>query len=122
MEEALDPISSTVLTRYRGHTCNPSTEEVQAGESEVQGCLQLCNEFKASLGYMKLHPSPQGEKPEEMRLLGSDRVSDTFFRLCAVIHSSLYPCSSLQYRSNFLLLSFSLERKAQKSEVTCATH
>lgn len=58
MEEALDPISSTVLIRYRGHTCNPSTEEVQAGESEVQGC----NEFKASLGYMKLHPSPQGEK------------------------------------------------------------
>lgn len=84
MEEALDPISSTVLTRYRGHTCNPSTEEVQAGESEVQVCLQLCNEFKASLGYMKLHPSPQGEKTEGMRLLGSDRVSDTFFRLCAV--------------------------------------
>lgn len=31
------------------HACNPSTEEVEAGDSEVQDPPQLQNEFEASL-------------------------------------------------------------------------
>ena len=35
------------------HTCNPITEEIEAGESEVQGYPGLHSEFKANLDYMK---------------------------------------------------------------------
>lgn len=34
------------------HTCNPCTQEVEARRSEIQGNLQVCNMFKASLNYM----------------------------------------------------------------------
>lgn len=35
------------------HICNPSTGEVEAGQSEVQGYLQVRGAFKASLAYMR---------------------------------------------------------------------
>lgn len=34
--------------------CNSSTQELEAGGSEVQGCLQLHSPFKVSLDYMRL--------------------------------------------------------------------
>lgn len=35
------------------HTRNPRIEEAEAGESQIQGYLQLHNDFGASFGYMK---------------------------------------------------------------------
>lgn len=35
------------------YTRSPSTVEVELGGSEVQGRFWLCNEFQASLGYMR---------------------------------------------------------------------
>lgn len=36
------------------HSCHPSTQEVEMGGAGVQGHPQLYNEFKASLGLMRL--------------------------------------------------------------------
>jgi hypothetical protein len=33
-------------------TCNPSTQKAEAGESQVQGQLELHSEFEARLGYI----------------------------------------------------------------------
>jgi hypothetical protein len=35
------------------HSCNPSIQEMERGESEIQGQLLLHSKFEASLGYMK---------------------------------------------------------------------
>lgn len=35
------------------HTCNSKTQELEAGESEIQEHIELHNESEASLGYMK---------------------------------------------------------------------
>jgi hypothetical protein len=34
------------------HTCNPSTQEDEAGESQIQGQAGLHSKFKANLGYV----------------------------------------------------------------------
>jgi hypothetical protein len=48
---------ASVLPAHRqnvmGRTYNPSTWEVEAGEAEVQGCLQPLSEFKARLSYLR---------------------------------------------------------------------
>lgn len=39
----------------RACDCEPSTEEVKAGISGVTGYPEIHSEFKANLGYMRLH-------------------------------------------------------------------
>lgn len=46
------------------YTCNPSTLELEVGESRVQGYPWLHSEWEASLDYMRLCLTPC---PEEMR-------------------------------------------------------
>ena len=35
------------------HICNPRTQEVEVGGSDIQGHSKIHNEFKAMLGYMR---------------------------------------------------------------------
>lgn len=49
MHEALGSTSNTTQARHGGGSCNPSTPELQAGESEVGAHPQLYNEVKANL-------------------------------------------------------------------------
>lgn len=53
VHKALGPIPSAMWTGCGMHTCNRSTQEVEAVGERVQGHPQLYNEFKAGLGYMK---------------------------------------------------------------------
>lgn len=45
--------------RHRARAYNPSTWKVEAGESGIQGHLQLCGEAEAGLAYLK----PRLRKP-----------------------------------------------------------
>lgn len=47
------------------HTCNCNTQQVEAGGSRVQGHLQLCNELKASLGYLRYLKKKKTPKPKQ---------------------------------------------------------
>lgn len=37
------------------HSCNPRTQEVKAGESDIQNCLWLYSKFDSGPGYLKLY-------------------------------------------------------------------
>lgn len=50
------PSPAPTQSRHGGvHTCQTSFQETEGGRSEVQGPLQLHNEFEATLGYMRAH-------------------------------------------------------------------
>lgn len=49
MQTVLSLRSALQKPRTVGHTCNPSTPEVETGRSEVQGHPQLPRKFSASL-------------------------------------------------------------------------
>lgn len=51
---ALGFIPAWYKLRMVAHICNPSTREVDAGRTEVQGYPQLQNESEDSLGYMRV--------------------------------------------------------------------
>ena len=53
IHKAHGSIPSSSYNRYSGPHRNPTTWQVEAGGSEVQGHPQLHSKFKASLGYMK---------------------------------------------------------------------
>lgn len=46
----------TASMGYGEHTYNPSSKEMEAGESEVQGHFWAHGKFEAAKGYMKPHP------------------------------------------------------------------
>jgi hypothetical protein len=73
------------------HTCDPSTQEVEAGGSEVQGYSQLHKEFDAALIY-ETHVSEISKN-----LKPSLRAQACPFKanLLAWVLPHLPPCSSL---------------------------
>lgn len=48
------PLNQTMGSQALVHICDLNTQDAEAGESEIQSLSWLHNEFKDSLGYVRL--------------------------------------------------------------------
>lgn len=73
------------------HSCNSNTGEVVAGRSKTQSHLWLCNDYDASLGYMRPCREGGGIRKEEISQAVNSETEKIEMRLLVDLNTKLFP-------------------------------